>query len=70
VDRGKLAPGLSGLAVFAVLPVAGVLPIRNGNSALTWADGFFNRLAKHSVNYLTELGDQVAGSGCRGDPAP
>ena len=52
VDRPKLALGLTGLAVFAVVLAIGTTPAASGNTVLAWADTFFNQLAKHSVNHV------------------
>jgi hypothetical protein len=63
VDPSKFGLGLAGLAVFAALLVAGVLPGRSGAPLLSRADQFFNQLAKGSVAYLPEAKAQAAAHG-------
>jgi len=63
VDPGKFGLGLAGLAVFAALLVAGVLPGRSGAPLLSRADQFFNQLAKGSIAYLPEAKAQAAAHG-------
>jgi len=54
VNPGKFKMGIAGLAVFCLLFGISFFPIIDHQSALKWADGLFNGLAKNSANYQVE----------------
>jgi hypothetical protein len=62
VNPGRLKVGIAGLAAFCILlGVISLFPIVGHQSALKWADGLFNGLAKNSANYQAE-GHKEAGN--------
>jgi hypothetical protein len=60
VDRTKFRLGLAGLIVFAIVLCVGVTLSRNGQTALTWADTFFNQLAKDSAYCIPKARKEAA----------
>jgi hypothetical protein len=54
VHRRKFLTGAAGLFVFAAVFAFGHTPLLEGKSVWLWADDLFNRLAKHSTDYIPE----------------
>ncbi|MDH7602837.1 MAG: sulfite exporter TauE/SafE family protein, partial [Armatimonadota bacterium] len=53
-DSKKLVVGLGGVLVCFVFLVTASVPKADGSNMLSRVDGFFNRLAKHSADFLEE----------------
>ncbi len=52
VDRKKFRIGLAGLISFGLVLAVWLLPVRNHQTGLEWADGLFNQLAKQSIAFM------------------
>lgn len=57
---GKLAAGVAGLLVFAVMLSVASRPVINGQTVLDWADGMFNQLSKASANSIPQAREKAA----------
>ncbi|HPN83734.1 MAG TPA: sulfite exporter TauE/SafE family protein [Victivallales bacterium] len=63
-NRKSFAIGVFGIVTFVVVLIAGLLPLFGQKTGLEKADELFNRLAKHSANYITsgrKQADSVTG---------
>ena len=50
----RLKAGIAGLVSLGIVLTVSLCPVFEGHTGLTWADGFFNQLAKNSADHLAE----------------